>query len=165
MAFMWFLTNEESQNWSKRSGFGLNEADRPIIKPRAHSVTKSLAGMKWSRLTWLSRSIAEYAEPFDECLLWVTLWGVWSSSENLHLYYRLRENYGDRRQLPTAPGHLFATHEGADLATFIQLGLMFGWDFYLLPSPDHHVAFVSHDEFIQFQTDDATAAEAVQRIE
>jgi len=85
--------------------------------------------------------------------------GVWGSSENLHLYYRVRESYGDRRQLAAAPGHLFAKHEGGDLATFIQLALIFGWDFYLLTSPAYHMAFVSHDEFIEFYTDDPDAAE------
>jgi len=71
----------------------------------------------------------------------------------------MRESYGDRRKLEAAPGHLFAKHEAADLATFIQLALIFGWDFYLLTSPAYHMAFVSHDEFIEFYTDDRDAAE------
>jgi hypothetical protein len=54
---------------------------------------------------------------------------------------------------------LFLSHEGADLATFIQMALLFGWDFYLLTSPSYHSAFVSHDEFVQFCTDDEEAAE------
>jgi hypothetical protein len=156
---MWFLTNDESRIWSQRTGYRLDDAHRPLIKSGVHSVNKSLADMKISRLTWLSRAIAEYLEPFDECLLWVTLWGVWGSSENLHLYYRLRESYGDRRQLSAGPGHLFAVHEDSDLATFVQLGLMFGWDFYLLTSPISQMAFVSHDEFIQIYADHAAAAQ------
>jgi hypothetical protein len=159
MAAMWYLTKEESQAWCQGHALRLDEAAHPIISDRAHSVTTSLSGVNWSRLTWLSEFLASYLEPFDECLLWVTLWGVWGSSENLHLYYRMRESYGDRRQLAAAPGHLFAKHEGADLATFIQLALIFGWDFYLLTSPAYHMAFVSHDEFIEFYTDDPDAAE------
>ena len=161
---MWLLTNDESRNWCLRSGFRVDDANRPFIKNYPYSVTKPTAEMKWSRLTWLSRSVSEYLEPFDECLLWVRLWGVWKSSENLHLYYRLRESYGDRRQLSDAPGHLFAPHEGTDLATFIQLGLMFGWDFYLLTSPPSRTAFVSHDEFIHLYADSAGAAEKAQAI-
>ena len=92
----------------------------------------------------------------------MTLWGVWSSSENWHLFYRLRETYGERRPLWDAQGHLFLKHENADLKTFTQLALIFGWDFYLITSPDYHAAFVSHDEFLQFCTNDRVAAEEVQ---
>jgi hypothetical protein len=159
MATMWYLTKEESQAWCEEHALSVNRAAHPIINNRAHSITTSISAISWTRLTGLSGFIASYLEPFDECLLWVTLSGVWGSSENLHLYYRVRESYGDRRQLAAAPGHLFAKHEGADLATFIQLALIFGWDFYLLTFPAYHTAFVSHDEFIEFYTDDPDAAE------
>ncbi len=127
----------------------------------ACSVSAPLHGMNWSLLTWLSQFIARSVEPFDQCLMWVTTWGVWPSSENLHLFYRLREGYGERRPLHEAPGHLFLTHEGADLATFVQLGLLFGWDFYLVPGPNYATAFVSHDEFLEFRTDDLATAQKV----
>ncbi|HEV8383304.1 MAG TPA: hypothetical protein VGQ11_00425 [Candidatus Acidoferrales bacterium] len=159
---MWCLTKQESQTWCEERGFPLDAAGHPVITGRKHSVTASLADMNWSRLTSVSRFIASYLEPFDRCLLWVTLWGVWSSSENLQLFYRLRESYGERRQLHDAPGHLFLSHEGADLASFIQLALQFGWDFYLLPTPDYHTAFVSHDEFVEFHSDDLEAAKRAQ---
>jgi hypothetical protein len=87
-------------------------------------------------------------------MLWVTQWGVWPSSENLHLYYRLRASYGERRMLADAPGHLFSVHEKSDLATFTELATLFGWDFYLLPAPRaYRTAFVSHDEFLLLCTD------------
>ena len=162
---MWYLTNEESQTWCRRSGFQLDEESRPVIKTRVHCITKSLSRLKPSRLTWMSRWIAEYLEPFDECLLWVTLWDVWNSAENFHLYYRLRESYGDRRQLSAGPGHLFGCHEGSDLATFIQLAIIFGWDFYLLTSPEYQTAFVSHDEFMQLCTNDPSAADVANALE
>jgi hypothetical protein len=111
---------------------------------------------------WLSGLVASKLEPFDQCLLWVTLWGVWSSSENWHLFYRLRETYGEGRPLWDAPGHLFLKHESADLATFIQLTLLSGWDFYLVTSPDYHAAFVSHDEFLKFSTNDGDAAQQLE---
>jgi len=157
---MWYLSKEDSQAWCEGHGFHLDAKRHPIIDGRKYSVITSVAETNWARLTWVSRFIASYLAPFDECLLWVTTWGVWGSSENLHLFYRLRESYGERRQLEAAPGHLFLRYEEADLATFIQLALLFGWDFYLLPSPTYRTAFVSHDEFVQFCTDDEEAAEA-----
>ena len=33
----------------------------------------------------------------DPCLLWMEEWGIWD--QNLHLYYRLRQGYGDQRLL------------------------------------------------------------------
>jgi len=74
MAAMWYLTKEESQAWCQGHALRLDEAAHPIINDRAHSVTTSLSGVNWSRLTWLSEFLASYLEPFDECLLWVTLW-------------------------------------------------------------------------------------------
>jgi hypothetical protein len=111
MATMWYLTKEESQAWCEEHALSVDRAAHPIINNRAHSITTSISAISWTRLTGLSGFIASYLEPFDECLLWVTLSGVWGSSENLHLYYRVRESYGDRRQLAAAPGHLFAKHE------------------------------------------------------
>jgi len=45
--------------------------------------------------------------------------------------------------------------------TFIELALLFGWDFYLLPYPGYAEVFVSHDEFLEFHTDSPAAAEQV----
>ena len=161
---MWYLSNEESQEWCRRSGLQLDEESRPVIGTRTHCIKKSLSELKVLRLTWVSRWIAEYLEPFNECLLWVTLWGVWNSSENFHLYYRLRESYGDCRQLAKAPGHLFGSHESSDLATFIELALLFSWDFYLLTSPEYQTAFVSHDEFMELCTNNSSAAEEAEKL-
>ena len=164
MIFMWYLSNEEAKDWCLGRGLQIDEERRPVISTRAHCITKSLTQLKPLRLTWMSRWIAEYLQPYQECLLWVTLWDVWNSSENFHLYYRLRESYGDRRQLSAAPGHLFGSHESSDLATFIELALIFGWDFYLLTSPEYQTAFVSHDEFMQLCTNNASAAKEAEAL-
>jgi hypothetical protein len=156
---MWCLTENDSRAWCESRGFQLDGRGYPVIENRQHSVVTPVSNIKWYKVTWLSGFVASYLEPFDECLLWVTLWGVWSSSENMHLFYRVRESYGERRQLSDAPGHVFLKHESADLATFILLALLFGWDFYLLTFPAYHTAFASHDEFLRFCTDDGDAAE------
>lgn len=148
--------------WCEGHGFTLDPTGDPVISSREHSVILSLSKTNWSKLAWLSNFIALHLEPFDKCLLWVTQWGIWTSSENWHLFYRLRESYSERRELWVAPGHQFLRHEGADLVTFIQLGLLFGWDFFLLPAPTYHTAFVSHDEYLQFCTNDGDAAREVQ---
>jgi hypothetical protein len=56
---------------------------------------------------------------------------------------------------------LFPKHEGQDLATFIQLALLAGWDFWVLPVPSFAAVFVSHDEFLIMDTDNEDHANGV----
>lgn len=83
-------------------------------------------------------------------LLWISDWGVWPGSENWHLYYKLRQSYGDQQLLEEAPGHLFLEHEAEDLASFLQLAILNGWDGYVLTHADYVNVFFSHDEYIEF---------------
>ena len=82
--------------------------------------------------------------------LWITEWGIWPSSENWHLYYKIRQAYGDQRLLHEAPGHLFLEHEAEDLASFLWIAMLNGWGGYLLTHADYVNAFFSHDEFVNF---------------
>jgi len=72
--------------------------------------------------TWIATELT-FQQP---TLLWVTEWGIWPSSENWHLYYKLRQSYGDTRLLEEAPGHLFLNYETADLASILQVCMMSG---------------------------------------
>jgi hypothetical protein len=83
-------------------------------------------------------------------LLWITEWGIWPSSENWQIYYRLRQSYGDHRELHDAPGHLFLNFEKDDLASFLQIAMLNGWGGYVLFEADYLNAFFSHDEYIDF---------------
>jgi hypothetical protein len=95
---------------------------------------------------WIATSLT-YRRP---ALLWITEWGIWPSSENWHLYYRLRHTYSDLRLLHEAPGHLFLEHEAEDLASFLQVAMLNGWGGYVLTQADYVNAFFSHDEYIDF---------------
>jgi hypothetical protein len=95
---------------------------------------------------WIATSIT-YRMP---TLLWVTEWGIWSSSENWHLYYKIRQIYGDHRLLQETPGHLFLEHEAEDLASFLQIAMLNGWGGYVLTHANYVNAFFSHDEYIDF---------------
>jgi hypothetical protein len=95
---------------------------------------------------WIARSIA-YRQPV---LLWITEWGIWPSSENWHLYYKLRQSYADQRLLHEAPGHLFLEHESEDLGSFLQVAMLNGWGGYVLTQADYVNVFFSHDEYVDF---------------
>ena len=150
---MRFLTAEESKVWCggvvPLSGEG---TPQPPTNERHHARCDIPAS--FTRLTWFCQHLERCLQPRDACLLWVTGWGIWGSSENLHLYYRVRQSYGDLRLLSEAPGHLFLPYEAADLVTFLQIGILCGWDMHLLPAAGHTRAFVSHDEYVEFASDD-----------
>jgi hypothetical protein len=99
---------------------------------------------------WIARSLT-YRMP---TLLWITECGIWPSSENWHLYYTLRQAYGDQRLLHEAPGHLFLEHEVDALASFLQVEILNGWGGYILTHADYVNAFFSHDEYLDFFAED-----------
>jgi len=76
--------------------------------------------------------------------------GIWPSSENWHLYYKLRQTCGDNRLLHEAPGHLLLEHEAEALASFLQLSMLNGWGGYVLTEANYVNAFFSHDEYFDF---------------
>lgn len=88
----------------------------------------------------------------QSALLWVTEWGIWPSSENWQLYYKLRHTYGDYQLLHDAPGHLFLEYESEDLGTFLQLAMLNGWGGYILTQANYVNVFFSHDEYMDFFT-------------
>ncbi len=116
---------------------------------------------KHSQAAWFSRLLENAVRPWGSCLLWATEWGVWPSSENWPLYYRLRERYGDSQQLTNAPALLFNDGEADDLVNFIQIAVISGWDFCLMPDSDHVWIYVSHDEWVEFRMRDEAGLENV----
>jgi hypothetical protein len=146
---MHFYTKSECEEWlAGRNLTKPNEATTLAALRLAYPKQQSLC--YWAR--WIAKSLA-FQQP---CLLWITDWGIFSSSENLHLYYRLRQSYHDVRMLHEAPGHLFLNYETEDLATFIQVAMQNFWDGHILDPTGNVKIFFSHDEFIYFYTDEAS---------
>lgn len=113
------------------------------------------------RIFFAARWVAS-ALPHDMAvMLWITEWGIWPSSENLHLYYRLRQSYNDHRLLHEAPGHFFLKHESEDLASFLQLAMLNGWGGFVLAEANDLNAFFSHDEYIDFYAPDEASIASV----
>lgn len=142
------LTVPESVAWCRQYGIELDGL-APRLSSGMHAVRLALP-QKTSRITWFCQFIENSLQPRERCLLWVTGWGVWPSSENWHLYYRLRQSYGDERLLEEAPGHLFLDFEAGDLVSFLELGIVFGWDMHVMPAAGYGRVFISHDEWAQF---------------
>jgi hypothetical protein len=154
---MRFLTRAECAQWM--AGVGMATT---IQKRGAHALVYRFPE-PGSRYYALCRSIATSITCRMPCLLWMTEWAVWPSSENLHLYYRVRQSYGDQRLLHEAPGHLFLAHEVEDLTTFLHLSMLFGWGGFVLPQARYVRVFFSHDEFVELHADDAANLESVKQ--
>ncbi len=143
---MLFRTPAECEAFVREAGIdllGLKSAEYPDFTP-SHSIRVSLEGDR-HRSFYLAKQFASLLGKYESCLLWVIEFGIWPSSENRHLYQRLRASYGDARGLKDAPGHWFSGEEAEDLATFVDLALQFGWGIHLLSIPPSVHVFVSHD--------------------
>jgi hypothetical protein len=113
------------------------------------------------RFCWFSRRVASALMFRQPALLWVKQTGIWASSENWHLYYTLRRSHADHRLLADAPGHLFLDFEGEDLASYLQLVMLHGWDAELLTEAGYLRASFSHDEYADFFAADERGLEGV----
>jgi hypothetical protein len=141
---MRYYTKNECEEWLR----GLERAkpeETPGVR-KAHVHYPPSRSRLFYLVHWISSNLM-YRSP---ALLWITEWGIWGSSENWHLYYRLRQSYGDLRLLHEAPGHLFLGHESEDLASFLEVAMLNGWGGYFLTQANYVNAFFSHDEYIDF---------------
>ena len=146
---MRFWTNDECERWLAALGRSRPSRTTEPSVPFPKTASRGLYSAHW---------IAQNVGYRGPVLLWVTESDVWNS--NWHLYYRLRQSYHDYRLINEAPGHYFLDYESDDLATFIQLVMLNGWDAYLLTKMDYINAFFSHDGFTDvFSSDKELVAE------
>jgi hypothetical protein len=156
---MQFLSDDECKNWL--SGLRRQEPTTENYKFSDRAWFPKEAG----RLYYASRQIAAaMMDARKPCLLWIRETGIWEA--NLHLYYRLRESYGDGRLVEEAPGHQFLDYETEDLASFLQVSLLNGWGGFILTEYDYLNAFFSHDGFIDvFASHESTMKDLLKSFE
>jgi hypothetical protein len=71
--------------------------------------------------------------PWGECLLWVTDWDIWPSTEDWPTAYAARGARGERLSLAEKPGHLFVPGQEQDLRLFLSMVIQYSWDAHVLP--------------------------------
>lgn len=121
-----------------------------VLPTKADGLSKYRVPLRADQILSVARWVASSLPCDMAVMLWITEWGVWPSSENLHLYYQLRQSYSDHRLLHEAPGHFFLKYEAEDLVSFLQIAVLNGWGGYVLAEADYVDAFFSHDEYIDF---------------
>lgn len=146
---MKFLTKSECLNWLKQCAFAYPVADPafsfhvslPILADSGHKV-----GFMQKLMAWLPRDV--------ECLLFVTAWGIWPSSEHPGLAALVRRGLGTNRPLHDAPGHVFAVEERHLLECVLLLSLYSFWDAVLADAGHRCLVRLSHDEMADIDSVD-----------
>ena len=149
---MQFLTSDECMRWLANQ-----------VWPEPGSIPQAVLAYSKvpSRIYFISRWIANDLSYDSPVLLWVGDSIV--SQSNWHLYYRLRESYGDRRLIDDAPGHLCLNYETEDLATLLYLTMLYGWDAKLIPELGYVNLQFSHHRFIDVFSEDNNLVEDVRK--
>ncbi len=143
---MRFLSQEQTE--ALRRKFGIPGAGDANDAQNMEAHRLDISALPSSGSFGLARRLVALLGDFDQAIMSVTAYGIWPSSENLHLYFRLREAYGNRELLDDSPGHLFLRHEQNDMITFVQVALMNAWDLHLFTSQNYGRCFVSHDGWV-----------------
>lgn len=155
---MRFLEESEVELWCAERAIALADGEaRLAADPRLSHRSRVLyaSGGRSGREPAVAEAAVRALGDWEECLLWITLVGVWPSGEDWPAYYALRGAEGERRSLGTAPGHLFAADEQSKLAPFLSIVMENGWDAWALPArggrPTEARLRVSHDEWVELQ--------------
>ncbi len=154
---MEFLEHNEICQWAEERGlrrygngfaFHLPELDPHPSKLYAQGRRSGLEGDA-------ARDLIAGLGTWDECLVRITLWGVWPSGEDWPEFYGWRGSLGERRSVDVAPGHRFdyGDGEGPLLQQLLELVMKNAWDADILCSrggrADQVGAKICHDEWYQ----------------
>jgi hypothetical protein len=156
---MRFLEVSELRTWCAEHVIELESGSlRPVPDPsfKHRNRVQYATGRRSEREAAFAAACIEPLGEWDECLLLVTLWGVWPSGEDWPRYYAARGHRNMRLSLNAAPGHWFGPGEKTDLLEFFTMVLEFAWDAYVLPmragSSTGMRVQISHDEWLELQS-------------
>lgn len=109
------------------------------------------------RKTALSRLFAHLLLRNPNTCIYVSGWGVWSSSENLDLFYGYRRSFGENRTLMEAPVHLFEKTEADSFVSILSMAFYFVWDAWIFDTEGKTLVQIGHDEWLEVRSDDENA--------
>ncbi len=137
---MRFYTDEECKDWLHGRGLQTPETIPGARREEVKFPQES------GQILYLAHWMATSLTCGNEALLWITNPLIFPSCANWHLYYKLRQSYGDHRLWHEAPGHLFLGYETEDLNSFLYLSMLSSWDGDLvIAASDIHASFDHHD--------------------
>ena len=156
---MRFLESNELTEWCRDRGLPVLEDRHPLEVPslvkRGRTPFTFSNHNPTNRPDFVRACITALGD-WDECLLWITCFGIWPSSEDWPAFYALRGQVGEKRSLDIAPGHFFQKSDAALLVQFIDSVVANAWDAYVIPVradvPTDRRLFLSHDEWAEIES-------------
>jgi hypothetical protein len=155
---MEFLDRWVIADWCRERGIRV-EGENDVAIASSEDIVESLAYGQAADPEGQEFEVASHCvrrlHSWDECLFWITQWGVWPSSENWPKYYTARGAHGERRSLDAAPAQVFRPDEAALLIEFTTLVLENAWDAHMIPvtalRPTGQRVLISHDEWLEIR--------------
>jgi hypothetical protein len=149
-----FLEDNQICAWAEAQGLACGDAFEALL-PVLPSVYRQVYanGRKSGHETAAAGDLVTRLGSWDECLVVITLWGVWASSEDWPKFYAWRGARNECRSLQVAPGHRFDEGERILLTELITLIMENAWDADILCSrsgrADRVRGKISHDEWYE----------------
>jgi hypothetical protein len=151
---MEFLETNQICKWTEERGLRRGEGftvQLPELQPHPRRIYAS--GRRSGLEAGAASDIVAALGTWDECLVWITLWGVWPSGEDWPEFYAWRGSHGEPRSVDIAPGQRVDYAELTLLAQLLELVMKNAWDAEILCSrsgrADQVRAKISHDEWYQ----------------
>lgn len=158
---MKILHESECWEWCREHGIALAgdepDSDLPIqLAPQRDMPYVARLSYRPEATSDRERAVARVAvrtlTASDECLVWITQWGIWPSTEDWPRFYAWRGQHGMHRSLEDSPGHHFAAADRTELEALLTLILESAWDATLLVAHSDFRIVVSHDEWIEVRS-------------
>ncbi|MEM6713276.1 MAG: hypothetical protein AAF590_13490 [Pseudomonadota bacterium] len=103
----------------------------------------------------LAKFLTGLSEAHDATLVTLDLMYVWSSGRDEHLIATALQSMTNANTGRLQDGAMFLWNEQEKhkAATLYHLAMLFGWDAYIIPNGGTVSAFISHDGFLELNTD------------
>ena len=139
------LSEPECRRWCRAHAIPLDDRNGPApfsSKRVEHFAIPSDSGR---RIALVKQQVDVFRKS-SSVLVWIIQWGVWPSSERMHIFERFRLSYGIEAPLIDRPGHVLSRKEFEDTLSLVTLAALFFWDCYVLTPRNRAALFYSHDE-------------------
>ena len=151
---MEFLEENQICQWAEQHRLAIGEHSTVRLPELPSQYRGTYAdGRRSGREGVAAKDLIAHLGAWDECVVWITLWGVWRSGENWPRFYAWRGNLGERRSLDVAAGHWFDRADIFLLTELLTLVMENAWDADVLCSrhgrADALRGKISHDEWYE----------------
>ncbi len=152
---MWFLGEPEIRSWCQpHKMLGADLKPTPPLEAFDRG-RFSVGEVPVSLIRLVTDQVVRAIGPWEESLLIVRPSNSWNR-ENFHLYYRLRQSYGDFQRLNRTMGHCFLAYEEQDLISFLQVVILNQWNGFVFSAQDYGRALVFDNGIVELLSRDGS---------